>query len=106
MFYESLAKESIGFCQHLSDAAVQDFEHLIDLACRDDQRWTESDPVGVEPAQEPVLQRALADPGAEGIGELLFGLGIFDELDALEEPLAANVSDDSVLLGEALEARA
>ena len=72
----------------------------------DDQRRAEGDPVGVEPAEQAVLERPPADPDAEGrrVGEPRLGRAVADELDRLEQPLAADVADDGVLPRQRLEA--
>src|SRR5436190_21874489 len=81
--------------KNLIETAVENGDHLIDLLASDDERRPECDPVRVEPAQKPVLERSLADLHAErGVGgERLPGRAVADELHPLEQSLAAQVAD-------------
>ena len=72
MFYESLAKESIGFCQHLSDAAVQNGEYFVDLLRLNNERRCDRQPMGIETGQHPMLQGALANERTKWWIETLF----------------------------------
>src|SRR5207302_323904 len=64
-------------------------------------------PVRVETAQHPLLQRtpADADPYFLAGGETLLRLQVLHELDALQQPLAADVADHPMFLRQPLEAR-
>src|SRR3954447_11478067 len=84
------------FIEHLAEALVEDRHHLVDLLGGRDERGAEGDPVGVEAAEEAIAEGAAADLDAEGIGEAFLRAGVADELDGLEEPLAADVADDTV----------
>ena len=72
MFYESLAKESIGFCQHLSDAAVQNGEYFVDLLRLNNERRCDRHPMGIETGQQPMLQGTLANECAKWRIEAIF----------------------------------
>ena len=91
------------FVQDLAEAPVEDRDHLVDLLGGRDQRRPEGDPVRVEAAEQAVGQRPAADPDAEAVREGLLGGPVADELDGLEQPLAADVADDPVLLRQPLE---
>src|SRR5262249_40501070 len=90
--------------QDLANTAGQDRHPLVDLFGCGHQGGAEGDPVRIEAAQQPVLQRPPADLHPEGVREAFLRLEVLDELDALEQPLAADVADDAVPVGQAAEA--
>src|SRR5262249_18754722 len=96
---------AIQLAKHLTDAAVEQRHHLIDLFRGADQRRPHRQPVRVEAREQTVLQRPPADANAYGgiIAEPLLRLQVAYELDALKQPLAANVADDAVLRRQPLE---
>src|SRR5439155_8989292 len=82
--------------EDFDQAPLQEPDHLVDLFTGGDQRRAEGDPVGIEAAQEPILKRPSPDAHAEGGsgGERLPGCAVADELDGLEQALAADIADD------------
>src|SRR5262249_28757122 len=72
---------------------------------RTNQRGPKGQPMGIEAAEQAVLQSPPAHAGAEGelVRERLLGGRVADKLDALKQTLAANVADDTVLLCQPLK---
>src|SRR5437763_5360603 len=95
-------------CQRFTHALVQNPHHLVDLLGGRHQRGAEGDPVGIETAQEAVVQGAFADLDTDApiVRKTLFGGQVLHELHAEKQPFAANVADNAILGGQALEAPA
>src|SRR5260370_39917907 len=90
--------------QYLPEAIIQDRQHLVDLFAGHAQGWAERQPVRIESAEESVRQRPPADFDAEVVGEAFLRRAVFHELDALQQPFAADVADDGVFIRQRFEA--
>src|SRR4051794_17577799 len=59
------AQRALQFAENLAQAPIEDRPHRVDLLGLGDERWAKGDPVGVEAAEQSVLERPAANTHAE-----------------------------------------